>query len=80
MPFWDVPYKMMANKAIIGFDIDQTKLGKGFVLEWNAVDNSIYDFTDVYESHDFLQKFIESKVRDLFFAKDKGKFTNIIPL
>ena len=32
MPFWDVPYDLGSNQAIIGFDVDQKFVGGGFTL------------------------------------------------
>ena len=32
MPFWDVPYDLGSNEAIIGFDVDQKFVGGGFTL------------------------------------------------
>jgi len=73
MPFWDVPYDLRSNQAIIGFDIDQSRGGVGFVLRWNSIDASEYDFTDVYESHDFLRSYLLAHVRDVFFQRDNAK-------
>ena len=72
MPFWDEPYDLRSNEAIIGFDLDQYRMGSGFILRWNTIPASNYDFTDVYESHQFLTSHILANARNVFFAKDKG--------
>lgn len=72
MPFWDEPYDLRSNEAIIGFDLDQYRMGSGFILRWNTIPASNYDFTDVYESHEFLTSHILANARNVFFAKDKG--------
>ena len=37
MPFWDEPYDMRSNEAIIGFDLDKYRMGSGFILKWNTI-------------------------------------------
>lgn len=73
LPFWDEPYDVRSNQAFIGFDIDQTKMGSGFILRWNAIDASQYDFTDVYQSHEFLASYLQAHIRDAYFARDNAK-------
>ena len=34
MPFWDVPYDLGSNQAIIGVDVDQKFVGGGFTLSY----------------------------------------------
>jgi len=54
MNFFTAPFNIHNNNAIIGFDADQNLVGGGFTLKWNSHKIYDYDFTDVFESHEFV--------------------------
>lgn len=54
MNFFSAPYDIRNNNAIIGFDADQSLIGGGFTLVWNSHKLYDYDFTDVFEAHEFV--------------------------
>lgn len=80
MPFWDEPYDIQSNNAIVGFDSDQTLSGGGFTLIWNSYKTSNYDFTNVYETHSFLTKQAEYLFGSVNFEdnKKKKKYTKML--
>jgi hypothetical protein len=66
MDFFTQPFDIRSNTAFVGFDADQSFIGSGFTLEWNAVKMYKYDFTDVFESHQFVTEtaaFLFTKVQ-----------------
>jgi len=56
MDFFSRPFDIKNNQAFVGFDADQSFIGGGFTLKWNAVRMYEYDFTDVFEAHEFVTK------------------------
>lgn len=76
MPFWDAPYDLGSNQAIIGFDVDQKFTGEGFTLKWNSVPNGNYDidFNNVFEAHQYLDEALTRQMESqLLFPKTKVK-------
>lgn len=73
MPFWDVPYDLGSNQAIIGFDVDQKFVGGGFTLRWNSVESYDFDFTNVYDGHRYLDDALREQMKSIIFPKDKLK-------
>ena len=72
MPFWDVPFDIQSNSAIIGFDSDQNFVGGGFTLVWNSHKIHDYDFTYVFEAHEFVSTQAEYLFGSVMFNTDKG--------
>jgi len=56
MDFFSRPFDIQNNQAFVGFDADQSFIGGGFTLKWNARRMYEYDFTDVFEAHEFVTK------------------------
>ena len=81
MPFWDYPYDMGTNEAVIGVDLDQSRnhFG-GFTLKWNAVEKSTSNFTNVYDCIDFTKTFLERQLQDVFFQNTRGRNKEILTL
>jgi len=77
LPFWDAPYDLGSNEAIIGFDVDQKFVGNGFTLRWNAENMYDIDFNNVYEAHQYLEDALAGQMTQILFPKDKSK-TNIL--
>lgn len=77
MPFWDYPYDMGTNEAVIGVDLDQSRnhFG-GFTLKWNAVEKNDANFTNVYDCIDFAKGYLERQLQDIFFQNTRGKKRN----
>jgi len=73
MPFWDIPFDIQSNKAIIGFDSDQSFVGGGFTLVWNSHKIHDYDFTYVFEAHEFVSIQAEYLFGSVMFGSDKDK-------
>ena len=80
MPFWDEKYDLGSNEAIIGFDVDQKYVGKGFTLRWNAVDANEIDFNNVYEAHSYLDQKLKTQIVQILFPKDKRTYGDNILL
>ena len=78
MPFWDYPYDMGTNEAVIGVDLDQSRnhFG-GFTLKWNAVEKNDANFTDVYDCIDFAKGYLERQLQDIFFQNTRGRNLNL---
>ena len=72
MPFWDTPFDIQSNSAIIGFDSDQSFVGGGFTLVWNSHKILDYDFTHVFEAHEFVSIQAEYLFGSVMFGSDKG--------
>jgi len=53
--FW-WSFDIRNSQAFVGFDADQSIIGGGFTLKWNARRMYEYDFTDVFEAHEFVTK------------------------
>merc|ERR1712050_522199 len=74
MPFWDAPYDLGSNQAIIGFDVDQRFTGEGFTLKWNSVAMYEIDFNNVFEAHQYLDEALNKQMAtQLLFEKTKIK-------
>ena len=73
MNFFSAPYDIRASNAIVGFDADQSFVGGGFTLVWNSHKMYDYDFTDVYESHEFVTKTARFLFNGVMFDTDKSK-------
>lgn len=76
LPFWDTPYDLGSNQAIIGFDVDQKFVGQGFTLKWNSVPSDDYeiDFNNVFEAHQYLEEALTKQMEtQLLFPKTKVK-------
>ena len=74
MNFFSAPYNIRNNNAIIGFDADQSFVGGGFTLVWNSRPMYEYDFTDVFEAHEFVTKQADYLFNSVFFGTVKGKW------
>merc|ERR1711990_395357 len=60
------PFDIRNNQAFVGFDADQSFIGGGFTLQWNAKRMYKYDFTDVFDAHTFVTEeaaFLFTKVQ-----------------
>ena len=73
MPFWDEPFDIKSNQAIVGFDSDQSFVGGGFTLVWNSHKVVDYDFTFVHEAHEFVTQQAEYLFGSVMFDSAKGK-------
>jgi len=73
MNFFSHPFDIQNNNAIIGFDADQNLVGGGFTLEWNSHKIYEYDFTDVFEAHEFVTKKADYLFNSVFFGTVKEK-------
>jgi hypothetical protein len=84
LPFWDKGYNLHDNKAFIGFDADQSNVGKGFVLKWWSKKTQEYNFNDVYDSYRFLKDMSQFHFQNVMFnslrEKEvlKGKLENMM--
>ena len=74
MPFWDEPFDINSNQAIVGFDSDQSFVGGGFTLVWNSHKIVDYDFTFVHEAHEFVTQQAEYLFGSVMFDSARGKF------
>lgn len=76
MPFYDSAFDIQSNTAFIGFDADQSFVGGGFTLTWNAFRTTNIDFTNVFEAHQYITKQARYLFNAVMFesAKDKKKF------
>lgn len=73
MDFFTQPFDIRNSQAFVGFDADQSIIGGGFTLQWNARRMYEYDFTDVFQAHEFVTKeagFLFTKVQ---FATEREK-------
>jgi len=73
MNFFSHPYDIQNNNAIIGFDADQNLVGGGFTLVWNSHKIYDYDFTDIFEAHEFVTKKADYLFNSVFFGTVKEK-------
>ena len=80
MPFWDKPHDIQSNKAIVGFDSDQSFVGGGFTLVWNSHRVSKYDFTYVFEAHEFVTIQAKYLFGSVMFPDTKGQYLRAWPL
>ena len=78
MPFWDEPFDIKSNQAIVGFDSDQSFVGGGFTLVWNSHKVVDYDFTFVHEAHEFVTQQAEYLFGSVMFDSAKGKLRGLI--
>ena len=72
MNFFSQPFDIRNNQAFVGFDADPSFIGSGFTLQWNAKRMYEYDFTDVFEAHQFVTEeaaFLFTKVQ---FNTERG--------
>ena len=72
MNFFTQPFDIRNNQAFVGFDADQSFIGGGFTLQWNAKRMYKYDFTDVFDAHTFVTEeagFLFTKVQ---FNTERG--------
>ena len=74
MNFFTSPYDIRNNNAIVGFDADQSFVGGGFTLKWNSHKMYEYDFTNVFEAHEFVTKTANHLFNNVMFNTDRGKF------
>ena len=75
MNFFSHPYDIQNNNAIIGFDADQNLVGGGFTLVWNSHKIYDYDFTDIFEAHEFVTKKADYLFNSVFFGTVKGTYS-----
>jgi len=73
MNFFTSPYDIRNNNAIVGFDADQSFVGGGFTLKWNSHKMYEYDFTNVFEAHEFVTKTAAHLFNNVMFNTDREK-------
>merc|ERR1712109_323975 len=73
MNFFSQPFDVRNNQAFVGFDADQSFIGGGFTLKWNAKRMYEYDFTDVFEAHQFVIEEAEYLFTKVQFATEREK-------
>jgi hypothetical protein len=73
MNFFSDAFDIRNNNAVVGFDADQSFVGGGFTLIWNSHKMYDYDFTDVYESHEFVTTTAKFLFNSVMFETDKLK-------
>lgn len=80
MNFFSSPYDIHNNNAIVGFDADQNMVGGGFKLVWNSHNIYDYDFTDVFQAHEFVTNEAARLFGSVMFNtdKEKKKFTKLL--
>ena len=74
MNFFSQPFDIRNNQAFVGFDADQSFIGGGFTLQWNARRMYKYDFTDVFEAHQFVTEEAAYLFTKVQFNTERGKF------
>jgi len=73
MDFFSQAFDIRNNQAFVGFDADQSFIGGGFTLKWNAKRMYEYDFTDVFEAHQFVIEEAEYLFTKVQFATEREK-------
>ena len=79
MNFFSQPFDIRNNQAFVGFDADQSFIGGGFTLQWNAKRMYEYDFTDVFEAHQFVTEEAAYLFTKVQFNTERGKFQTFFP-
>lgn len=74
--FFSAPFDIQNNQAFVGFDADQSFVGGGFTLVWNSHKIYEYDFTNVFEAHEFVITKADYLFSSVLFetAKEKAKY------
>ena len=75
MNFFTQPFDIRNNQAFVGFDADQSFIGGGFTLQWNARRMYKYDFTDVFEAHQFVTEEADYLFTKVQFNTERGSLT-----
>ena len=74
MDFFTQAFDIRNNQAFVGFDADQSFIGGGFTLQWNARRMYEYDFTDVFEAHQFVTEEAAYLFTKVQFNTERGSF------